>query len=548
MKADGMHLKPRNRSRSPQSDAPDSRCPPGWFGGRARRRAWRRLAGAAALVCAGHALANVSVSNAFSNHMVLQRGMAAPIWGKADAGEQVAVTFRGQSKTAATGSDGKWTVAIDPLAAGGPFDLVIKGKNTVTVTDVMVGEVWQCAGQSNMDTRMSYYANYADSVRAANLPNLRYYTLRQPGQVTKWQVVTPGTVGDLSALGFFFGKEIQKSQNVPVGLVVTAVGGTFISQWLDPASLAADAVLKSNGDTANGNMYDQWVAPVVGFGLRGTVWIQGEQDRTSALAPLYRDRFQALIKGWRKAWGQGDFPFYFLQLANYSTVQTDANENSTSSVIREAQRLALNLPQTAMAVAIDIGDVTELHFPDKRDAGMRLALPAKALLYGQTDLVYSGPMYATKSIEGAKIHLRFGQLGGGLVAKGGGSLKGFAIAGSDGKFVWAEAAIHGDTITVSSAQVTQPTQVRYDWGGNPTGNLYNAEGLPASPFQTEGPQLTVGLAGRGGVANRTSGMGGASLEATAGINALGRVQAERKATAEAGVRFVPPATERSGPK
>jgi sialate O-acetylesterase len=275
-------------------------------------------------------------------------------------------------------------------------------------------------------------------------------------------------------------------------------------------------------------MYRQWVQPVVGMAIRGTVWIQGEQDRSNGLPVYYRDRFQALIKGWRKVWGQGDFPFYFVQLANYGGVQTSPGEEASSAEIREAQRLALNLPNTAMAVAIDIGDARDLHFPNKHDAGFRLALPAKALVYGQRDLVYSGPLFESKVVDGSRIHLRFRHVGSGLAAKGGGSLKGFAIAGSDNRFVWADAEIHGDTVTVSSAQVSRPTQVRYSYAGNPIGNLVNREGLPASPFQTEGPQLTPTRLFPAAPARR-SGLAGAWAERTPLLlfpgrsDALGRV-------------------------
>jgi sialate O-acetylesterase len=459
--------------------------------------------------------------------MVLQRGVTVSVWGKADPGEQVTVDFRGQTKTATAGGDGSWRVKLDPMEAGGPFVLTLKGSNTLSIADVLVGEVWQCGGQSNMDTRLSFYPGYADTVRAANHPQLRYYTLRQPGETPVWQVVTPATAGKLSALGYFFGREIQRSQQVPVGLVVTAVGGTFISEWMDPETVAADPVLSGSGGS-NSSMYRQWVQPVVGMAIRGTVWIQGEQDRGNGLPVYYRDRFQALIKGWRKVWGQGDFPFYFVQLANYGGDQTSPGEEASSAVIREAQRLALNLPNTAMAVAIDIGDARDLHFPNKRDAGHRLALPAKALVYGQRDLVYSGPLFESKVVDGGRIHLRFRHVGSGLAAKGEGVLRGFAIAGSDNRFVWADAAIHGDTVTVSSPQVSRPTQVRYAYAGNPIGNLVNREGLPASPFQTEGPQLIpTGLFTAGPA--RFSGHSGARAAGTPTVlfpgrfDALGRV-------------------------
>lgn len=449
------------------------------------------LASAFLLAAAFPSRAAVSVSNAFSDHMVLQRGMACPIWGQASAGETVTVGLAGQTKTATADAKGSWRVNLDPTPAGGPFSMTIKGSSTLTVQDVYVGEVWQCAGQSNMDTRMSFYPGLADTIKAANLPQMRFYTLRQPGETTRWEVCSPATVGKLSALGFFFGREIQKTQGVAVGLVVTAVGGTFISEWLDPASLAADAVLSSNGDATNGDMYRQWVAPVVGYGIRGTAWIQGEQDRSNGLPAYYAGRFQALIKGWRKVWGQGDFPFYYLQLANYGTKQTSPTEEASSAEIREAQRLALQLPNTAMAVAIDIGSATDLHFPDKPTAGRRLSLPAQALDYGKPGLEYSGPLFRSMEIRAGKAYLVFTHTGTGMVGKGG-ALQGFAVAGSTGAWVWAdEASIHGDTVIVSSAKLTAPAKVRYAWGGNPIGNLYNAEGLPASPFRTDGPQIPV---------------------------------------------------------
>jgi sialate O-acetylesterase len=434
--------------------------------------------------------------------MVLQRDKPIALWGKAAAGEMLEIQLLSpssvtpiqvQPKTITTPASGNWKVFLDALPAGGPYLLSIQGQNTVTVKDVMIGEVWQCAGQSNMDTRLSFYPGYADTIKVANHPQLRFYTIRQPGETTRWEVVSPSNAGKLSAMGFFFGREIQKTQNVAVGLVVTAVGGTFLSQWMDPQAIASDPVLSNNGDATNGDMYQTWVKPVEGYTQRGVVWIQGEQDRKAALAPLYRDRFQRLIQGWRKIWDQGDFPFYFVQLANYGTASNDPTEESTTSVIREGQRLALTLPHTAMVVAIDIGAADDLHFPNKREAGLRLALPAQALIYGKSDLVFSGPLYRNKTAAGSKIHLHFSHVGSGLMAKGGDVLKGFAIASASGVFVEADAVIHGDTVTVSHAQVSQPTRVRYAYNSNPTCNLYNKEGLPASPFQTEGVQLPTFL-------------------------------------------------------
>ena len=433
--------------------------------------------------------ADVKVSNAFSNHAVLQRNMDVPVWGKASSGEKVTVSIGEQSKTVTTPSNGSWKVVLDPMEAAGPLTMTIKGNNTVTVKDVYIGEVWQVAGQSNMDTRLSFYSNLADSIKSANVPLLRYFTLRQPGQSTggqnPWIVVSPSTAGNLSATGYFFGKEILKATDVAVGLVVTAVGGTTITQWMDPATL------KANPDITNsdkGGMWDAWVTPALGYGIKGTIWIQGEQNCNTTDAPTYGDRFKLLIQGWRDAWGQGDFPFYFGQLSSTSG-SASPNEVCNVATVREGQRLALSLPNTAMSVNFDIGK-GDWHYPAKPEAGRRLSLPARALLYGEDDLECSGPLYTEKIIDGNTIKLVFTHTGGGLVAKGG-TLSGFAIAPSSGSFVWGDATIRGDTVIVSSSSVKNPEDVRYGWSNVPTASLFNKEGLPASPFTTESPDVHI---------------------------------------------------------
>jgi sialate O-acetylesterase len=431
-----------------------------------------------AMLAAG-ASANVGVKPPFASSMVLQRNLANPIWGTADAGETVTITFGTQTKTATAGADGAWKTKLDPMAEAGPLTMTLKGRNTVTLNDIYVGEVWQVAGQSNMDTRMSFYPNLADSIRNANVPMMRYYTLRQPGETTTWLVVSPSTAGKLSATGYFFGKEIQKTTGIAVGLVVTAVGGTTVESWLDPATLAANTSINT---ADKGGNWRNWVSPVAGYGIRGTVWIQGEQNATSGSAGTYGERFKLIIKGWRAAWGQGDFPFYFGQLS--STSGTPApNDASPVAQVREGQRQALSLPGTAMTVNMDIG-VGDWHYPNKPEAGRRLSLPAKTLLYGNAGLEYSGPMYESMTLSGNQAKLVFNHTGTGLMAKG--SLdNSFAIAGATGDWVWGQASINGDTVIVSSASIARPTRVRYAWANRPTVCLYNKEGLPASPFTTE---------------------------------------------------------------
>jgi sialate O-acetylesterase len=478
------------------------------------RRVPSALVVSALMMGGGHAHAAVAVKPPFASSMVLQREMEVPVWGTAASGEQVTVAIASQTKTVTAPANGKWTVKLDPMPAGGPYVVTIKGSNTVTLEDVYVGEVWQAAGQSNMDTRLNFYSGLASEISKANYPLLRYYTLRQPGQTTTWQVVSPSTAGPLSALAYFFGKEIQQTTGVAVGLVVTAVGGTTIASWLDPATLSAHSEVK-DGD--RGGMWNSWVAPVAGYGLRGTIWFQGEQNTNGTDAPSYGERFKWLIGGWRAAWGQGDFPFFFGQLSNIHGAQTDPNNESDVATVREGQRLALGLPGTAMSVNMDIGIANDWHFPNKPDAGHRLALPARAKVYGETSLVYSGPFYASKSIAGDKVTLTFDHVGGGLVSRDAGPLKGFAIAGATGDWVWADATISGNTVVVSSASVPSPTRVRYAWGDNPVFSLYNEEGLPATPFTTESPDVVPP-----GTTDVPGGAGGAGGSAAGGMGGVDR--------------------------
>ncbi len=449
--------------------------------------------------------------------------MAIPVWGKASPGENVAVSIGDRTKNAVTPSSGAWKVNLDPMEAAGPLTLTIRGEdNTISVTDVHIGEVWQVAGQSNMDTRVSFFSNLADSIKTADYPLLRYFTLRQPGQTTggrnPWVVVAPSTVGELSAMGYFFGREILEAvPGVAVGLVVTAVGGTTITQWMDPVTLEANPEI-TNSD--KGDMWDLWVSPAVGYGIKGTIWIQGEQNCNASDAPVYGERFKLLVEGWRAAWGQGDFPFYFGQLSSTSGT---AGPNDVSNVarVREGQRLALSLPHTAMSVNFDIGK-GDWHYPDKPEAARRLSLPAQALLYGESGLVYSGPLYTGSIIDGNKIKLLFDHTGSGLVAKNG-DLRGFAIAAASGSFVWGDATISGDTVIVSSPSVASPARVRYGWSNVPAASLFNKEGLPASPFTTESPDMpTAIIRDSRTAAPHFHPVYGPEREALYPINALGR--------------------------
>jgi sialate O-acetylesterase len=300
---------------------------------------------------------------------------------------------------------------------------------------------------------------------------------------------------DFSATGYYFGKDLHKALNVPIGLISSAVGGTAVERWLDPVAIAADGGLDK--DSTAGNLYDAWIAPVKPYGIRGAIWYQGESNANQT-APFYRARFAALIKGWRRVWNQGDFPFHFVQLANHMALQTDPGEDSRWADIREAQRLSLSLPNTAMAVAIDVGEANDIHPKNKWDLGKRLALPARHLVYGRAqDSAYSGPLFDTCERKGSLVRIHFDHAHGGLVDKGTGGLKGFALAGQDGKWYWAAAAIRKDTVLVSSISVANPLKVRYAWANNPSAApLFNGVGLPASPFQADIPkEVPVALRG-----------------------------------------------------
>lgn len=422
----------------------------------------------------------------FQDNMVLQRRMAVPVFGTAAAGEEVAVGFRGQSKSVKTGTDGRWMVKLDAMEAGGPFEMTIKGANTLTLRNVMVGEVWLCGGQSNMEWSMNSIGGAnKDSAMLAAFPDIRVITM-QFGR-DKWAALTPEVALNFSATAFYFGKDLHRTLNVPIGLVSSSVGGTAVERWLDPAVIAADPVLAK--DTLAGDLYRKWIAPVQPYGIRGAIWYQGESN-ANGTAPFYRARFGSLITGWRKVWNQGDFPFYFVQLANHTALQTTPGENSLWADVREAQRQSLLLPNTAMAVAIDIGDAGNIHPVNKWDVGRRLALPARHLVYGRLqDSAHAGPTFDTCEKKGSLVRLRFKHAHGGLVDKSTGTLKGFALAGTDNKWYWAAMLIRKDTVILSSSQVPTPTKVRYAWANNPAGiSLFNGVGLPASPFQADIPK------------------------------------------------------------
>ena len=479
-------------------------------------------------VCAATLFADVRLPALFSDHMLLQGAVPVRVWGKADPGEEVSVRFQGQSVTATADVAGRWEAFLSPLAPGDPSELQVQGKNSITIRDVLVGDVWIASGQSNMVWPVERSDNPEKEIAAAKYPQIRLFkvTLKvSPAPLDdvtgSWMVCTPESVGNFSAAGYFFARHLNRQLKRPVGVIQSAWGGTPAESWTSAPALAADPALVSvfadwaklmsdypaayaryqqqvreleakgagakkpsppigpDHQWSPAGLYNAMIAPLTPYAIKGAIWYQGENNAHKQRSYVYRRLFQAMIQDWRSAWGQGDFPFLFVQLANFART----GENSEWPELREAQTMALGLNNTGMAVTIDVGNPNDIHPTNKQDVGLRLALAARALAYGEK-LVYSGPMFRQVTRDRGSLRVWFDHTGGGLTAKGG-PLKGFTIAGKDGKFVPATAVIEKDSVRVSSPEVSDPGAVRYAWADSPECNLYNAEGLPASPFRSD---------------------------------------------------------------
>jgi sialate O-acetylesterase len=453
------------------------------------------LAGVCGLFAA-RAGAAVKPAALFSDGAVLQQGVKVPVWGTAADGEKVTVTFQGQSVTA-TAKDGRWRAELAPLKAGGPFELTIAGENTVKVNNVLVGEVWIASGQSNMQWAVNQSDNPQQVVKDSANPQIRLITIPrratpqlQPDVDAKWQDCGPATVGDFSAVAYFFGRDLQQQLKVPVGLISTNYGGTPAEAWTSHEALAAEPSLKSlasmpatEGPNSPAGLYNAMIHPLLPYAIRGAIWYQGESNAGRAYE--YRTLFPTMIKDWRAKWGQGDFPFLLVQLAPFFKIDFEPKDCAWAE-LRDAQLYSTqSLPSVGMAVITDYGDEADIHPKWKAPVGGRLALAARALAYGEK-IPYSGPEYYEQKVDGNKVVLSFKHTDGGLVARGGsGELYGFTIAGADQKFVNAHAELQGDKVVVSSPAVKEPVGVRMGWANYPLVNLYNGAGLPASPFRTD---------------------------------------------------------------
>jgi sialate O-acetylesterase len=515
-------------------------------------------------IFASYASAAVKLPNVISDHMVLQRETSAPIWGTATPGEKVTVKFRDQEKTAEAGKDGKWIVKLADLKVGGPDELTVKGENSITIKDVLVGEVWLGSGQSNMQTPVSMYAE-KDKVleKMADESYPKVHLINQNG---KWTEATPASIKGFSALLFSFGVPLQKELDVPVGLMVGAVGGTPSGAWLSPEQFEADAACKAEvekamanykpeeekakfdkameayekelaaykaaaaadpasakpagpglrpkllaprkpealakpgempGGRKTGYLYEQFVKPYIPYAIRGVLWDQGESGTQVRDVDQYT-LMGALIRGWRNTWGQGDFPFLYVQkpsgggpaLNPADPVTLAANKFATEppNPAGDASYRALHIkistyPNTYMVIASDLGPDT--HPWNKSGYGARSERVALGAVYGR-NIEYYGPVYESFKVDGAKVQVKFTHVGQGLVAGQSEKLQGFALAGEDKKFYWADATIEGDAVVLHSDKVAKPVAVRYAWSNSaPWANLFNKDGLPTQTFRTD---------------------------------------------------------------
>jgi sialate O-acetylesterase len=488
------------------------------------------------------AAADVKLPALIGDNMVLQQGRQVAIWGTADAAEQVTVSLGEQKAMATADSNGQWKVALGPLKKGGPFEMTVAGKNTLTIHNVLVGEVWVCSGQSNMEFALWNHGvfggakNAEQEVAAANYPLLRLFIVKkavagkpQTDVQGQWVVASPATAGNFSAVGYFFGRDLHRTMKFPVGMIDTTWGGTEAEAWTSDEALEADPDLKVGADSWRQRIADfpqaleqykqklgEWektaeeaeasgkvalalpdapknprsnawrdaglwngmVAPLTPYAIAGVIWYQGESN--APFAYQYRKVFATMIQQWRASWSEGDFPFLFVQLASFTVGGQTAD---TWPVLRESQEKTLALPKTGMAVAIDIGESHDIHPKNKQEVGRRLARAAENVAYGRK-IEYMGPSYKSLRVDKGTLRVRFTHTAGALAVRGK-RLTGFEIAGEDQQFSPAEAKIEGNEVVLSSSRVSKPVAARYAWANDPVCNLYNKVGLPAPPFRTD---------------------------------------------------------------
>ena len=478
--------------------------------------------------------AQVTLPNVFSDHMVLQRNLENPIWGKASKGEKITVTIGDQTQRTISDKDGFWRVKLNPMTAGGPYILTVKGSNgEVRITDILIGEVWICSGQSNMEFALENIYNAEVEQAAANFPEIRLLSIPKTGRPelqddvpATWTICSPESTGAFSAVGYLFGKNIHNTLGVPVGLINASWGGSpieafiprnvqencgeclpYLEKWDKKMTNYTDETFKQEqkeyqewlaadkpgakkwppadqriANKRPANIYNGMIHPLKGYGIKGVIWYQGEANIYDP--DKYKISFPLMINTWRNLWQQGDFPFYWVQLADFELEQTLPNDSRWAE-LREAQTSTLSLPNTGQAVIIDLGEQRDIHPREKNTAASRLTRHALANAYG-FELQAKSPQYVSMKKEGNAIILTFDNIDKGLYAFDVEEVKGFAIAGADKKYYWAEAKIIGkNQIEVMADKVKDPVAVRYGWADNPIVNLYDENGLPVTPFRTD---------------------------------------------------------------
>ncbi len=474
------------------------------------------LALAAVCCVAAPATADVRVSKVFTDNAVLQRDIPAQVWGWADAGEKVTVSFADQKVEATADADGKWLVKLAPLAACVEGkDLVVAGNNTLTFANVIVGDVWICSGQSNMEWTLAGESGTEEEmtgdysfIRFNRAAHIQASSPQEEINATGWQVCKDNAQRHTTAVGFHFANRLYQETGVPVGLIDSNWGGSNIDSWMPDEGWFLLPELEKRGEDIKakrekgeeegcGGMFYAMLSPWTKYAIRGAIWYQGCSNAGEGGFYYYKQK--AMIQQWRNIWGLGDFPFYWVQLANFLGTDENPNENIGWAHIRDGQTRCLDVINTGQAVIIDIGEAEDIHPRNKFDVGNRLALWALAGVFAK-DLEPCSPTFKELKIDGNKAVVTFKNVGGGLVVGDrtykrdtpmkvaeNGTLKRFAIAGEDKKFVWADAKITGkDTVELTAVGVDAPMYVRYAWQMNPDGcNLYSAEGLPATPFRTD---------------------------------------------------------------
>jgi sialate O-acetylesterase len=474
------------------------------------------------LTCTFSLHAELKVAAIFGDNMVLQQQQPVPIWGWSDPGATVTVSFGGQTKSTQAGIHGKWLVKLGKLTASpAPQSMMIQSGETITFTNILVGEVWLASGQSNMEKPIGRQPgqkptfNAEEELAAANYPQIRIFLVEKKMSAAPladleafkgWQECSSNALNStsFSAAAYFFGREIYTNLNVPVGLVESTWGGTRIEPWTPPAgfkevaSQSALAQTKLNdGKLSNTRpmaIYNAMIAPLAGFAMHGALWYQGESNLMGTNEDndyrMYYDKMRALVSGWREIWGEGNFPFYFVQIAPFKYYGGKIHRAITPEMEPEfwalQEQAAKEIKNSGMVVTLDlVNNLDDIHPRDKLNVGHRLALLARNKTYGEKEVVCSGPTFRKMKISGNKAVLRFDHADGGLASKDGQTLTWFAIAGKDGQFFPADAKIVGDTVEVSNPKIEKPAAVRFAWAETAQPNFFNGAGLPAEPFRTD---------------------------------------------------------------